>query len=361
MNASLAWETLFDLAARYKEQRLLEKRMASGDIWKDKQKAQETLKRLKNLKEVTTPFRELEKFWEDLAVLAQLAEEDKTIAAELGRDISTFQKSLEGLEIKSLLSHPHDRSNAYLSVHAGAGGTESCDWAAMLLRMYCRWMEKNGYVYEVVDIQPSEEAGIKRAVVHVKGKWANGYLRAEVGVHRLVRISPFDANQRRHTSFAAVDVVPEMEKGEEVAVRPEDVRIDTFRASGAGGQHVNKTSSAVRITHLPTNIVVQCQNERSQHKNKKTAMNMLVARLYQLQEKEREKERNALRDEKGEIAWGRQIRSYVLNPYNLVKDLRTGKETGNTRAVLDGDIDDFIDAYLRQKLIEQGPSMAKAP
>ncbi|MCB7128568.1 MAG: peptide chain release factor 2 [Candidatus Brocadiales bacterium] len=350
----LSLETLFDLAAKEKEQRLLEKRIASGDIWKDKQKAQETLKKLKNLKEITAPFKEMESSWEDLVVLTQLADEDKTIAPELERDICAFAKKLERVELRALLGHPHDRSNAYLSVHAGAGGTESCDWAAMLLRMYCRWMERNDYAYEVVDVQPGEEAGVKRAVVHVKGEWANGYLRAEVGVHRLVRISPFDTNRRRHTSFAAVDVVPEMAKEEEVEIRPEDVKVNTFRASGAGGQHVNKTSSAVRITHLPTGVVVQCQSERSQHKNRKSAMSMLMARLYQLKEKEREKEREALYDEKGEIAWGRQIRSYVLHPYNLVKDLRTGKETGNTQAVLDGEIDEFIDAYLRHKLEKQG-------
>ncbi|MFQ5862173.1 MAG: peptide chain release factor 2 [Candidatus Brocadiales bacterium] len=349
-----------DIAAKGKEQRLLEKKVASGDLWKDKQKAQEILKKLKYLKDITTPFKELESSWEDLVVLAQLADEDETIAPELEQDIRTFQKRLEGVELRALLSHPHDRSNAYLSIHAGAGGTESCDWAAMLLRMYSRWMEKNGYTHEVVDLQPGEEAGIKRVVVHVRGEWAYGYLSAEVGVHRLVRISPFDANQRRHTSFAAVDVVPEMKEGEEVEIRPEDIRVDTFRAGGAGGQHVNKTSSAVRITHLPTGIVVQCQNERSQHKNKKTALSMLMARLYQLREKEKEKERTALYDEKGEIAWGRQIRSYVLHPYNLVKDLRTGKETGNTQAVLDGEIDDFIDALLRQKLARHGPSMIKA-
>lgn len=303
----------------------------------------------------------MESSWEDLTVLAQLADEDETLALELEQDTRTFQKRLERVELRALLSHPHDHNNAYLSIHAGAGGTESCDWAAMLLRMYTRWAEKNGYAHEIVDLLPGEEAGIKRAVVHVKGDWAYGHLSAEVGVHRLVRISPFDTNQRRHTSFAAVDAVPEIEEGEDVEIKQEDIKVDTFRAGGAGGQHVNKTSSAVRITHLPTGIVVQCQNERSQHKNRKTAMSMLMARLYQLKEKEREKERTALYDEKGEISWGHQIRSYVLHPYNMVKDLRTGKETGNTQAVLDGEIDEFIDAYLRQKLARHGPSMVKAP
>lgn len=337
---------------------MLEKKVASEDIWKDKQKAQETLRKLKALKEITTPFKELERLWDDLSVLAHLAEEDEGLLKELDEEVQSFTKKLEGVELRALLDQPNDYNNAYLSIHAGAGGTESCDWAAMLLRMYSRWMEKRGYAQEVVDLQPGEEAGIKRVVLHVKGEWACGYLRTEVGVHRLVRISPFDANQRRHTSFAAVDVIPEMEEGEEIEIKEEDVKVETFRARGAGGQHVNKTSSAVRITHLPTGIVVQCQNERSQHKNKRTAMSMLRARLYQLREKERQKELAQLYDEKGEIAWGYQIRSYVLHPYTMVKDLRTGRETSNAQAVLDGEIDEFIDAYLRWKLARQSASGA---
>lgn len=334
--------------------------MASGNLWKDKQKAQEILKKLRALKETTTPLKELEKSWEDLTVLNQLAEEDPTFREELERDIQSFTKKLERFELRALLGGAHDYNNAYLSIHAGAGGTESCDWVAMLLRMYSRWMEKNGYTQEVVDLQPGEEAGVKRVVLHVKGEWAYGYLSTEAGVHRLVRISPFDANQRRHTSFAAVDVMPEMEEEDEVEIREDEIKVDTFRARGAGGQHVNKTSSAVRITHLPTGIVVQCQNERSQHKNKRTAMGMLKARLYQLKEKERQKEIAQLYDEKGEIAWGYQIRSYVLHPYNLVKDLRTGKETSDTRAVLDGEINGFIDAYLRWKLAKERPQAVRA-
>lgn len=283
-------------------------------------------------------------------LLDQLAEEDSSFTEELEQNLRTFQGKLDKFELKTLLNQPHDHCNAYLSIHAGAGGTESCDWVAMLLRMYLRWMEKNGYTQDTVDLQPGEEAGIKRVVLHVKGERAYGYLCGEAGVHRLVRISPFDANQRRHTSFAAVDVLPEIEEEGEVEIREEDLKTETFRAGGAGGQHVNKTSSAVRIIHIPTGIVIQCQNERSQHQNRRTAMNMLKARLYQLKEAERMKQLSQLYDEKGEIAWGYQIRSYVLHPYNLVKDLRTGKETSNARAVLDGDIDAFLDAYLRYRL-----------
>ncbi|HHT9120040.1 MAG TPA: peptide chain release factor 2 [Candidatus Hypogeohydataceae bacterium YC41] len=339
-----------DPESKQRELALLEKKLASGNLWKDKDKTQETLKKLKALKEITIPFKELEKSWEELVLLDQLAEEDSSFVEELEQSFQSFQRKLDKFELKTLFNQPHDHCNAYLSIHAGAGGTESCDWAAMLLRMYTRWMEKNGYEQDTVDLQPGEEAGIKRAVLHVKGEWAYGHLCGEAGVHRLVRISPFDANQRRHTSFAAVDVLPEMEEDIEIEIREEDLRVETFRARGAGGQHVNKTSSAVRIIHIPTGIIVQCQNERSQHQNRRTAMSLLKARFYQLKEAERKKQLSQLYDEKGEIAWGYQIRSYVLHPYTLVKDLRTGKETSNAQAVLDGDIDAFLDAYLRYRL-----------
>ncbi|HHT9154332.1 MAG TPA: peptide chain release factor 2 [Candidatus Tripitaka sp. YC43] len=345
-----------DLGAKERELALLEKKLASGNLWKDKDKSQETLKRLKALKEITIPFKELEKSWEEVVLLDQLAEEDSSFTEELEQNLRTFQGKLDKFELKTLLNQPHDHCNAYLSIHAGAGGTESCDWVAMLLRMYLRWMEKSGYTQDTVDIQPGEEAGIKRVVLHVKGERAYGYLCGEAGVHRLVRISPFDANQRRHTSFAAVDVLPEIEEEGEVEIREEDLKTETFRAGGAGGQHVNKTSSAVRIIHIPTGIIIQCQNERSQHQNRRTAMNMLKARLYQIKEAERMKQLSQLYDEKGEIAWGYQIRSYVLHPYNLVKDLRTGRETSNARAVLDGDIDAFLDAYLRYRLANREAS-----
>ncbi|MBI5124743.1 MAG: peptide chain release factor 2 [Planctomycetes bacterium] len=345
-----------DLGAKERELALLEEKLASGNLWKDKDKSQETLKRLKALKEITIPFKELEKSWEEVVLLDQLAEEDSSFTEELEQNLRTFQGKLDKFELKTLLNQPHDHCNAYLSIHAGAGGTESCDWVAMLLRMYLRWMEKSGYTQDTVDIQPGEEAGIKRVVLHVKGERAYGYLCGEAGVHRLVRISPFDANQRRHTSFAAVDVLPEIEEEGEVEIREEDLKTETFRAGGAGGQHVNKTSSAVRIIHIPTGIIIQCQNERSQHQNRRTAMNMLKARLYQIKEAERMRQLSQLYDEKGEIAWGYQIRSYVLHPYNLVKDLRTGRETSNARAVLDGDIDAFLDAYLRYRLANREAS-----
>ncbi len=249
-----------------------------------------------------------------------------------------------------MFDEPHDHCNAYLSIYAGAGGTESCDWVSMLFRMYSRWVEKSGCTFSLIDILPGEEAGIKRVTVLIKGDYVYGYLKSEIGVHRLVRISPFDANARRHTSFAAVDVLPEIEEEEEIEINENELRVDTYRASGAGGQHVNKTSSAVRITHLPTGIVVQCQSERSQHQNRRVALSMLKAKMCQIKEKAREKELSAAYNEKGEIAWGHQIRSYVLQPYSLVKDLRTGRETGNTQAVLDGEIDEFMEAYLKWKM-----------
>ncbi len=249
-----------------------------------------------------------------------------------------------------MLSGKNDGRNAYLNIHAGAGGTESCDWTSMLLRMYSRWAERNKYSIEQIDLLPGEEAGIKSVTIFVKGSFAYGYLKSEVGVHRLVRISPFDSNSRRHTSFAAVDVIPELDADIEIEVNEKDLKLDTYRSSGAGGQHVNKTSSAVRITHIPTGIIVQCQNDRSQHKNKAMALKMLKSKLYQLKEKEREKELANAYDEKGAIAWGHQIRSYVLQPYTMIKDLRTGEETPKTQSFLDGEIDDFITAYLKWKI-----------
>ncbi len=248
--------------------------------------------------------------------------------------------------METLLHGPYDRNNAIVSLHAGAGGTEAMDWVAMLFRMYTRWCEDKGYEVKVLDMLPGEEAGIKSVTFHVIGPNAYGYLRCERGVHRLVRISPFDASGRRHTSFASVDVMPELEDDAEIEIRPEDLRIDTYRSSGAGGQHVNKTESAVRITHIPTGIVVQCQNERSQIQNRETAMKMLKARLLELKEREQEEKLRQLKGEVKKIEWGSQIRSYVFHPYNLVKDHRTGAETGNIQAVMDGELDQFINAYL---------------
>ncbi|MBI2560415.1 MAG: peptide chain release factor 2 [Planctomycetes bacterium] len=341
-----------DLEAKEKELINLEREMANATFWENKEKAQETVKKLKTLKEVTTPLKELQESFNDIMELTELIEKehDEEFEEEIVSELKQFTRKLERFELRTMLSGPDDSRNAYLSIHAGAGGTESCDWASMLLRMYCRWAEKNGYSYELLEVLPGEEAGIKRVTTNIKGEWAYGYLKSEIGVHRLVRISPFDANHRRHTSFAAVDVIPEVDDAAEIEIKDEELRVDTYRASGAGGQHVNKTSSAVRLTHIPTGIVVQCQSERSQHQNRKLAMRMLKAKLHQLREKEREKELAAAYDEKGEIAWGNQIRSYVLQPYTLVKDLRTGKETGNAQAVLDGEIEDFMETYLKWKM-----------
>jgi len=306
---------------------------------------------MKAAKAVVEPIRELTGAIEDQQVMLELAEEedDEQAVAEVEEQVPALARKVEQLQIRTLFSGRHDVKNAYLSIHAGAGGTEACDWVQMLLRMYTRWTEDHGFDVRIVDITPGEEAGLRSVTLHVAGPYAQGYLRSEIGVHRLVRISPFDAGARRHTSFASVDAVPEYDEEVELEINDKDLRIDTFRSSGAGGQHVNVTDSAVRITHLPTGVVVTCQNERSQHQNRHTAMNILKARLMRLMEKEREQELAQLIGDKGEIAWGNQIRSYVLQPYTLVKDHRTGVEVGNVNAVLDGSIDEFIEAYLKNK------------
>jgi peptide chain release factor 2 len=288
---------------------------------------------------------------EDAAALIDLAEEasDQSMADEIAEELTRLERAASELETTRMLGEPLDVSNAYVQFSPGAGGVDSADWAAMLLRMVTRYAEKRGYRVKEVDLQENDEAGIKNALLLIEGEYAYGHLKSERGIHRLVRISPFDANARRHTSFAAVDVIPEIDDDISIDVRDEDLRIDTYRAGGHGGQHVNKTDSAVRITHLPSGIVVQCQNERSQHKNKAQAMKVLKARLYEREIEERQKEQAERNAEKKEIAWGSQIRSYVLAPYRLVKDLRTGYEVGNVDAVLDGDLDPFIRAYLLAK------------
>jgi len=297
---------------------------------------------------VLTLWTKLEKEVEDCHVLFELAREgaDEEIEKELEQSTGRIEQEVAELEFKRMLSGENDFNNAIVSIHAGAGGTEAQDWSEMLLRMYLRWAERRGFKAAIVDILQGEEAGIKSATFTVNGDYAFGYLKAEVGIHRLVRISPYDANARRHTSFASVFVYPDIEDDVVIEIDDKDLRVDTFRASGAGGQHVNKTESAIRITHLPSGIVVQCQNERSQHMNRAMAMKLLKARLYEKEMEEREKERDKLYASKKQIAWGSQIRSYILQPYQLVKDHRTGKEVGNVDAVLNGDLDGFIEAYL---------------
>ena len=285
---------------------------------------------------------------EDVETLLEMAEEagDEETATEALGELTSLAKSVEGLEFKNMLSGPDDSNNAILTLNPGAGGTESQDWAQMLYRMYLRWIERAGFKAEILDLQHGEEAGLKSVTIEVNGPYAYGYLKAEAGVHRLVRISPFDANSKRHTSFVSAFVYPEIDDDIEIEIEDKDLRIDTYRASGAGGQHVNKTDSAIRITHLPTGTVVQCQNQRSQHKNKASAMTMLRSRLYQLKREEERSKKDEIEKGKSDIAWGSQIRSYVFHPYNMVKDHRTGVETGNVQAVMDGDLDDFIKAFL---------------
>jgi peptide chain release factor 2 len=307
------------------------------------------LRELSQIKESVQPWLDLEKKLEDLLVYADLAAEDEdaeSYEAEITKDLEEARASLKNLELITLLSGEHDGANAILEINSGAGGTESCDWVSILLRMYLRWAERRGFASEVIDSVEGDVAGFKSVTVIIRGANAYGYLKAERGVHRLVRISPFDANKRRHTSFASVDVVPEITETDELEINPDDLRIDTYRSSSAGGQHVNKTDSAVRITHIPTGIVVSCQNERSQHQNRDVAMRVLKARLMELDRQKKEEELSALRGEQRRIEWGNQIRSYVFQPYTLVKDHRTSAETGNVIAVMDGDIDLFIQAYL---------------
>jgi peptide chain release factor 2 len=326
--------------------------MSAPAFWNDKESAQQTVERLRTLKQNVSPVEELSRKLSDVEVLFELAGEknEDGATAEFDKEAAALEREISRFELQRMLSGKDDHRSAYLSVHAGAGGTESCDWAQMLLRMYTRWAESAGYKCSIEEYQPGEEAGLRRATVHIAGQWAYGYLRAEIGVHRLVRISPFDANKRRHTSFAAIDVMPEVEEDVEIVIKPEEIKVDTYRAGGPGGQNVNKVSSAVRITHAPTGIVVQCQSDRSQTRNRKTAMNMLRAKLYQLYEMQRQEEIAKSHDEKGRIAWGNQIRSYVLQPYTLVKDLRTEYETSGVQSVLDGELSPFMEAYLKQRM-----------
>ena len=324
--------------------------MSKADFW---EKSQDEVSRLSQersyLKDTVDSWEVLKKETDDMEILLEMADEedDKKVISEISEDLSGLESRVENLEIQSLLSEPDDKRNAIVSINAGAGGTEAQDWVEMLYRMYLRWCESRDFKTEVIDYMAGDEAGIKSVTFSVAGPYAYGYMKSEHGIHRMVRISPFDATGRRHTSFASVSVLPEVDTGIDIEIDEKDLRIDAFRASGPGGQHVNKTSSAIRITHLPTNIVVQCQNEKSQHRNKDMAMRVLRARLYELEKSKLDKKKQEMHQNQKEIAWGSQIRSYVFNPYRLVKDHRTGEEVGNLEKVMDGDIDNFIDAYLR--------------
>ena len=323
--------------------------MGDPTFWDDPEKAQKTAQDVNSLKEEVDGFHKLSAGVDDLEALQEMAaeENDESLLPEMDELLAKCRSELEHLELGMLLSGEYDANNAILTLHAGAGGTEAQDWTSMLLRMFTRFAEQNGFALEMLDYQPGDEAGVKSATIQVNGHNAYGFLRSEKGVHRLVRISPFDANARRHTSFAAVDVMPELDDTVDVNINMDEVRVDVYRSSGAGGQHINKTSSAIRITHLPTGIVVQCQNERSQHQNKDKAMQMLKAKLYLLEQQKQAEKLSGIRGEVSDIAWGNQIRSYVMQPYTLVKDHRTGAEVSNVDAVMDGKIDPFINAYLK--------------
>jgi len=326
--------------------------MELQDFWQDIQSAQSLLKEKATLEAPLNRFYSLEGSLEDLEIMIELSEEEERFMPEIQRGLKKLTDEIQKVEIETMLRGERDSHNAIVSIHPGAGGTESQDWAQMLFRMYLKWAEKHNFKTDILDFLPGEEAGIKSVTFMVSGPYAYGYLKAEAGIHRLIRISPFDAGRRRHTSFASVFVYPEIEEDIDVDIRDDDLRIETFRASGAGGQHVNKTSSAVRITHIPTGIVVQCQNERSQHKNKATAMKVLRSRLYELKKEEQAKRMEEITIEKKDMAWGSQIRSYILQPYQMVKDHRTNIEVGNVDEVLDGEIDQFIDAYLLQEVVK---------
>ena len=341
---------IFDVDGRKKELAQLDERMGRPDFWNDRQQAETLSRRSRQLTESVDEWTHLKRQVDDLEELRTLAatDGDEADLEELDAEAASLATEIEHLELRNMLDDEDDDKNAILEIHSGAGGTEAADWAEMLMRLYVRWMERNNFQSEVMDIQPGDEAGIKGATIGVTGPYAYGYLKAEAGVHRLVRISPFDANKRRHTSFASVFAYPEAEDTPDVDLRDEDLQIDTFRAGGAGGQHVNKTSSAVRITHIPTKITVQCQNERSQFKNKSAALKVLRARVYQLHKEEEAKRMAEVESSKKAIDFGSQMRSYVFHPYNLVKDHRTGFETGNVQSVMDGDIEGFIKAFLTQ-------------
>ncbi|MCI6087088.1 peptide chain release factor 2 [Selenomonas sp.] len=329
----------------------LEYKMGEPTFWDDAEEAQKINQELNDVKISVDKYKNLKQKYEDVETLWEMAveDEDTSLEDEINADLDAVAEGLENLQLEVLLSGPYDANNAILTLHAGAGGTEAQDWTQMLLRMYGRWAERHGFTVETADLLPGDEAGVKSATLFIKGHNAYGFLKSEKGIHRLVRISPFDANARRHTSFAACDIMPEIDDAVEVDINMADVRVDTYRASGAGGQHINKTSSAVRMTHEPTGIVVQCQNERSQLQNREQCLKMLRAKLFELEQEKKEKELAKLEGDQQKIEWGSQIRSYVFQPYTMVKDHRTNEETGNVQAVMDGDLDPFIRAFLAAK------------
>lgn len=323
--------------------------MEAPGYWDDVERSQAGMKELNGLKEERDTFQGLQSQYEDIETLLEMGyeENDASLIPEIEEELNDFTEKFESMRIQTLLSGEYDRNNAILKLNAGAGGTESCDWAGMLYRMYSRWAERKGFAVEVLDYLDGDEAGIKSVTFQVNGENAYGYLKSEKGVHRLVRISPFNAQGKRQTSFVSLDVMPDIEDEIDIEINPEELRVDTYRSSGAGGQHINKTSSAIRITHLPTGIVVQCQNERSQHQNKDKAMQMLKAKLYLLEQQKQAEKLSGIRGEVSDIAWGNQIRSYVMQPYTMVKDHRTNAEVSNVDGVMDGKIDPFINAYLK--------------
>jgi peptide chain release factor 2 len=341
-------EGIFDAPALKEQIHTFDQTLAEKDFWEDQEKAQKVLKERARLQEELQRWEDKEKELEEILILSEIVRETEDAAdmQELGARVEGLDKELNGYEIERMLAGENDRENAIVYINAGAGGTEAQDWAEMLLRMYLKWAEKKGFETQVVDLLPGEEAGVKNVTVLISGAYAYGYMKCESGIHRLVRISPYDANARRHTSFASVYAYPEIPEGIQVDINEEDLRVDTFRSSGPGGQHVNRTESAIRITHIPTGIVVQCQNERSQHKNRAIAMAILKSRIYELEKRKQEEKMNELNKEKKEIAWGSQIRSYVLHPYKLIKDHRTKIEEPRAETVLDGDLDPFIKACL---------------
>ena len=323
--------------------------MQAPDFWNDPEKSNQKMRECKNLKDVVDTMNKLSGQYDDILTLIEMGYEDNdpSIIPDIEEELKQFKETFENIRISTLLSGEYDKNNAILKLNAGAGGTESCDWCSMLYRMYTRWAERKGFALEVLDYLDGDEAGIKSVTFQINGENAYGYLKSEKGVHRLVRISPFNAHGKRQTSFVSLDVMPDIEEDVDVEIRDEDIRVDTYRSSGAGGQHINKTSSAIRITHFPTGIVVTCQNERSQHMNKDKAMQMLKAKLYMLKQEENAEKLSNIRGDVKEIGWGNQIRSYVMQPYTMVKDHRTEEESGNVNAVMDGAIDPFINAYLR--------------